>query len=108
MPGELFEIEGEKKKRVVRAHLFYFLSVLEFVISPRLPHILQCYFFDSDVGGFHYGPGHPYVAVLGDNDDILNHVLVFVVVQHEAHSDSHVSFSSNELRAVQEDGDICK
>jgi len=34
MPGELFEIEGEKKKRV-------------------------CYFFDSDVGGFHYGPGHP-------------------------------------------------
>ncbi|KAH9043771.1 histone deacetylase complex catalytic component RPD3 [Lactarius pseudohatsudake] len=34
MPGELFEIDGERKKRV-------------------------CYFFDSDVGGFHYGPGHP-------------------------------------------------
>ncbi|TFY82069.1 hypothetical protein EWM64_g1941 [Hericium alpestre] len=34
MPGEMFEIAGEKKKRV-------------------------CYFFDSDVGGFHYGPGHP-------------------------------------------------
>lgn len=32
-----------------------------------LAHIIfhtQCYFFDSDVGGFHYGPGHPYVQVL--------------------------------------------
>ncbi|KAI0067829.1 histone deacetylase complex catalytic component RPD3 [Artomyces pyxidatus] len=34
MTGEMLEIEGESKKRV-------------------------CYFFDSDVGGFHYGPGHP-------------------------------------------------
>lgn len=110
MPGELFEIEGEKKKRVVRADFFYFLSVLlEFAISSHLPHTPQCYFFDSDVGGFHYGPGHPYVPVLGDDDSILNHVLVFAsAVQHEAHSYSHVSLSGNELRAVQEDGDICK
>ncbi len=35
-------------------------------------------------------------------------VLVFAAVQHEAHSDSHVPFSGNELRAVQEDGDIRK
>jgi hypothetical protein len=76
MPGELFEIEGEKKKRVVRADLFIFHHLLEFAISPRLPHTRQCYFFDSDVGGFHYGPGHPYVSLLGDDDyDILNHVL---------------------------------
>ncbi|KZT43932.1 histone deacetylase Hda1 [Sistotremastrum suecicum HHB10207 ss-3] len=23
------------------------------------PHQRVCYFFDSDIGGFHYGPGHP-------------------------------------------------
>ena len=25
---------------------------------------IQCYFFDSDIGGFHYGPGHPWVLSL--------------------------------------------
>jgi hypothetical protein len=110
MPGELFEIEGEKKKRVVRAGLFLFFICPSGIRNlTSLPHTPQCYFFDSDVGGFHYGPGHPYVPVLGDDDSILNHVLVFAsAVQHEAHSYSHVSFSGNELRAVQEDGDICK
>ncbi|KAF7789233.1 hypothetical protein EIP86_000174 [Pleurotus ostreatoroseus] len=34
MAPEMIPIEGEQKKRV-------------------------CYFFDSDVSGFHYGPGHP-------------------------------------------------
>ncbi|KAI0823012.1 histone deacetylase [Trametes gibbosa] len=34
MPPEMIPIDGEQKKRV-------------------------CYFFDSDVSGFHYGPGHP-------------------------------------------------
>ncbi|VDB99310.1 unnamed protein product [Peniophora sp. CBMAI 1063] len=34
MPGEMIPIAGAPYKRV-------------------------CYFFDSDVGGFHYGPGHP-------------------------------------------------
>lgn len=34
MAPEMIPIEGEEKKRV-------------------------CYFFDSDVSGFHYGPGHP-------------------------------------------------
>jgi hypothetical protein len=24
---------------------------------------VQCYFYDSDIGGFHYGPGHPYVRM---------------------------------------------
>jgi hypothetical protein len=64
MPGELFEIEGEKKKRVVWVHSFLLLLLLAF--SPIVPHV-QCYFFDSDVGGFHYGPGHPYVLVHDDN-----------------------------------------
>ena len=72
MPGELFEIEGEKKKRVVRVDLYFFLLK----IYPPARHGLtlpsprtQCYFFDSDVGGFHYGPGHPYVPVLGDDSN---------------------------------------
>ena len=30
--------------------------------SFRMDVDLQCYFFDSDIGGFHYGPGHPYVS----------------------------------------------
>jgi hypothetical protein len=73
MPGELFEIEGEKKKRVVCPH-FFFLSP-----SPKLLLILyfQCYFFDSDVGGFHYGPGHPYAPVLCDDDSTLKMFLCF-------------------------------
>jgi hypothetical protein len=37
------------------------------VLTSHSPHV-QCYFFDSDVGGFHYGPGHPYVPVLDDKD----------------------------------------
>src|ERR1700677_833473 len=36
-----------------------FLVVLAHIVSYT-----QCYFFDSDLGGFHYGPGHPYVQVL--------------------------------------------
>ncbi|KAG2747567.1 hypothetical protein P692DRAFT_201932749 [Suillus brevipes Sb2] len=31
--------------------------------SSMVPHVdpspRQCYFFNSDIGGFHYGPGHP-------------------------------------------------
>jgi hypothetical protein len=37
MPGELFEIEGEKKKRVVRADFFLFFICPEFAISPTFP-----------------------------------------------------------------------
>ena len=58
MPGELFEIDGERKKRVVCPDVD-FLAVLAHIVS-----LTQCYFFDSDVGGFHYGPGHPYVQIL--------------------------------------------
>ncbi|KAI9512337.1 histone deacetylase complex catalytic component RPD3 [Russula earlei] len=76
MPGELFEIEGERKKRV-------------------------CYFFDSDVGGFHYGPGHPYVPShqRRADDSALNRVFFFLAgVKDEAHQDPHVPFLGNELR----------
>ncbi|KAA1468553.1 histone deacetylase complex catalytic component RPD3 [Dentipellis sp. KUC8613] len=51
MPGEMYEIEGERKKRV-------------------------CYFFDSDVGGFHYGPGHPYVHPMKPTRIRMCHSLV--------------------------------
>jgi hypothetical protein len=30
--------------------------------SDRRAALAQCYFYDSDIGGFHYGPGHPCVA----------------------------------------------
>ena len=60
MPGELFEIDGERKKRVVCSDpdFIYILACSRCLLRA------QCYFFDSDVGGFHYGPGHPYVPAL--------------------------------------------
>ena len=63
MPGELFEIDGERKKRVVCPDPFFFAQGFDSFLLTRLLRA-QCYFFDSDVGGFHYGPGHPYVPVL--------------------------------------------
>jgi hypothetical protein len=63
MPGELFEIDGERKKRVVCPTPLLFLLFFILACSRCLLRA-QCYFFDSDVGGFHYGPGHPYVPVL--------------------------------------------
>jgi hypothetical protein len=57
---------------------YFFLALLvqiAFSHTPS-PHA-QCYFFDSDVGGFHYGPGHPYVPVLDDNDSTLKRALFF-------------------------------
>lgn len=45
-------------------------------LTHAFPHT-QCYFFDSDVGGFHYGPGHPYVPVLEDDDSTLKCALSF-------------------------------
>lgn len=99
----------EKRRNALYALSSFFYS------SPPGSHFLtisspnaQCYFFDSDVGGFHYGPGHPYVPILGDNDITLNHVLFFTAVQHEAHSDSYVPFLGNELWTLQENGNICK
>ncbi len=41
MPGELFEIEGEKKKRVVRVDLYFFFLksiLLRVTVSLCLPH----------------------------------------------------------------------
>lgn len=49
-------IAGESyKKRVVRlAKLLHVRLIFTFSHG-----YWQCYFFDSDIGGFHYGPGHP-------------------------------------------------
>jgi hypothetical protein len=77
MTGELFEIEGEKKKRVVCPDCFFFPFLLESRFSSTLPLHVQCYFFDSDVGGFHYGPGHPYAPVLYDGNSTLKKGLCF-------------------------------
>jgi hypothetical protein len=55
MSEKLVPIESEnQKKRVVRWTFFLLLFIGSFV-----DRISQCYFFDSDIGGFHYGPGHP-------------------------------------------------
>lgn len=45
-------IDGEPKKRVVCTP-----ATIQWTHANLEPH--QCYFFDSDVSGFHYGPGHP-------------------------------------------------
>jgi histone deacetylase 1/2 len=61
---------------------YFFLALLlqiAFSHTPS-PHA-QCYFFDSDVGGFHYGPGHPYVPVLDDNDSTLKRALSFFALR---------------------------
>lgn len=54
MSENMVPLDGEsQKKRVVSC----------FISSDAINYIFltseQCYFFDSDIGGFHYGPGHP-------------------------------------------------
>lgn len=56
MPPEMIPIDGEEKKRVVS----YLSMILNLALRDRTHPRPQCYFFDSDVSGFHYGPGHPY------------------------------------------------
>ena len=60
MAPEMIPIDGEEKKRVVSTQLWQPL----FRPMHRSSPFRQCYFFDSDVSGFHYGPGHPYVVIL--------------------------------------------
>jgi len=69
--------------------------------------VMQCYFFDSDIGGFHYGPGHPWVLTLPWGYFGLSSILR-PAVKDETHSNTDVSFSRYELRLVQEDGDFCE
>lgn len=52
MAGMAVPIEGDQKKRVVSCE-----SPNVYIVAQSCGR--QCYFFDSDVGGFHYGPGHP-------------------------------------------------
>jgi histone deacetylase 1/2 len=47
-------VDGDtQKKRVVS---FFDYSTAFMNLSSNST---QCYFYDSDIGGFHYGPGHP-------------------------------------------------
>jgi hypothetical protein len=66
----------EETRGMNRLPFFYFALLPQIAI---LTHT-QCYFFDSDVGGFHYGPGHPYVPVLDVNDSALKRALLFPCV----------------------------
>jgi hypothetical protein len=49
-------IAGDQKKRVVSSQKIRGVGLENSLVC-------QCYFFDSDIGGFHYGPGHPYAAL---------------------------------------------
>jgi hypothetical protein len=40
------------------------VGIFVFIISCLGSACFQCYFYDSDIGGFHYGPGHPSVLFL--------------------------------------------
>lgn len=62
----------------------------------------QCYFYDPDVGGFHYGPGHPYVqqAWCQDYAEGLTKWMWILNVQDEANEDTNVSFPRYELWAI--------
>lgn len=53
MAGLVEPIMGESKKRVV-SHRCHLVQAMPLRVSD-----LQCYFFDSDIGNYHYGPGHP-------------------------------------------------
>lgn len=53
MAGLVEPIMGESKKRVVSHPLTQPVTCRARANRP------QCYFFDSDIGNYHYGPGHP-------------------------------------------------
>ena len=97
MSEKMTTVDGDiQKKRVASTH------------RARLMHRTmlnrcQCYFFDSDIGGFHYGPGHPYVL-----QEFLSSKLngLHTFTQNETNPDTYVPLVGHELRAVQEDGDI--
>jgi histone deacetylase 1/2 len=58
MSENIVPIDGEnQKKRVVSFHHFFAFRI------SAISTLVQCYFFDSDIGGFHYGPGHPSVCL---------------------------------------------
>jgi hypothetical protein len=49
---------GGSKKRVVCPSLDG-IRLCDNLPIETLSDSLQCYFFDSDIGNYHYGPGHP-------------------------------------------------
>jgi hypothetical protein len=65
--GSCSRSKGKRRNAWYEFTLFSLLSSATRVLTTHSPHA-QCYFFDSDVGGFHYGPGHPYVLVRDDNE----------------------------------------
>ena len=106
MPGELFEIEGEKKKRVVWAgSLFKLFSI------SRSHHAFPTRSAISSTRtseGFTMVPDtRMSIFLMMVNSTLKRALSHFASVQHEAHPDSHVPFFGHELRALQENGDIC-
>lgn len=89
------------KKRVVRV-----VDFLPIIRQTYLSLIVQCYFFDSDIGGFHYGPGHPSAALplIPYLDDVCSQKLT----QDETDTYPDVPLTRHELRSLQEDGNIRK
>ena len=59
MGGEMTPLDGEQKKRVVCNFSFLLSMLSDYSRHELICTSSQCYFFDSDVSGFHYGPGHP-------------------------------------------------
>lgn len=86
MSEKLIPTNESQKKRVV--------SVVHFIVAQH-SRGCQCYFFDSDIGGFHYGPGHPYArAPLRYRNRVM---LTRTYLKNEAHENTHVPFIGNEL-----------
>ena len=56
MPGELFEIEGEKKKRVVWADLFFLIPPSRIRSLTRLPHTRSAISSTLTLGDFTMAP----------------------------------------------------
>ena len=85
-------LEGEtQKKRVVCLALGPIsASIMPLTLRSNLS--MQCYFFDSDIGGFHYGPGHPY-----DPLSAIQVSRVLMSCQNEAHTHKNVSLAGHEL-----------
>jgi hypothetical protein len=99
-PQTMVPIEGEPRRRVVSVKI----SLSQYFCQHWFP-CAQCYFFDSDIGGFHYGPGHPLVvSIVCINFQYLSYD---VLLQNEAYTDTNVPRSGDELWAIQEDGNLC-
>ena len=79
-PGSCSKSKGRRRNAWYELTSIFFLYFCKVAFSPTHSPHAQCYFFDSDVGGFHYGPGHPYVPVLDNDHSIPKRALFFPCV----------------------------